>query len=127
MARALDKQTPAVVRSQFFNIDNGAGTTVDEPLFDSGPNGCIIHRAYAIYGEAAGTVAAGNYRVGTTAGGADLVASTAYVNSATLGSITAGTLLYDTVPANTKVFVRHTGVAVTQAGTASVVLEVSIL
>lgn len=123
MAKTLYRQDPAVVRSQFFNLDNGAGTTVDEPLFYTGPNGAQIVRVYATYGEVAQTVAAGNYRLGVTAGGATIVAATAYTNSAAVGSITEATVLLETIPANTPVLVRHTGVAATQTGTASIVVE----
>jgi hypothetical protein len=127
MAKTLHQQYPAVVRTAFFNLDNGAGTTIDEPVFNSGPNGAQIVRVYCIYGETAQTVAAGNFRVGSTVGGADIVAPTAYTNAATVGSITNATLLYDTIPANTLVSVRHTGVAATQTGTASVVIEYVVL
>jgi len=117
------QQSAAVIRTQFFNIDNGAGTTVDEPLFDSGPRGCRITRVYCIYGEATATVAAGNYRLGTAVGGAQIVAATAYVNSKAVGDVTEGVLALDSLPPNTRCFVRHTGVAITQTGTASMVVE----
>lgn len=118
---------PAHVQSQFFNIDNGAGTTIDEPLFDSGPKGAFLVRVYAQYGEVCQTVAGANFKLGTTVGGADVVAATAYTNTAAVGTITAATILIGYIPPNTMVTVRHTGVAVTQTGTAKVVAEVVFL
>lgn len=124
MAKGLVRQSVCVVRSQFFNLDNGAGTTVDEPLF-AVPARCGVRlvRVYAVYGEATQTVASANFKLGASAGGADYVAATAYENSKAVGVATEGTLVTDVVPASSVVFVRHTGVAVTQTGTASIVVE----
>lgn len=121
--KGLVRQSKDTVRSQFFNLDNGSGTTVDEPLFRTGSKGGRLVKVYAVYGEATQTVAGGNYKLGITAGGATLVAATAYEDSKSVGDATAGTILVDRIPANTTVFVRHTGVAVTQTGTASIVVE----
>lgn len=123
MAKGLLRQSANTVRSQTFNIDNGAGTTVDEVLFKSGPRGARIVRVYAVYQEAAATVASANFKLGITAGGAELVAATAYVNSAAVGDSTAAVLVTDRVAKNTSVFVRHTGVAVTQTGTATICVD----
>ena len=123
MAKNLLRQSACVARTQTFNLDNGAGTTVDEALFNSGPKGARLVRVYAIYQEAAGTVAAGNFKLGVTAGGATLVAATAYVNSAAVGDVTNGAILVDVIPPDTTVFVRHTGVAATATGTAAVAVE----
>lgn len=123
MAKSLLRQQANSVRTQFFNLDNGAGTTVDEPAFNSGPKGARLVRVYCQYGEVAQTVAGGNYRVGSAAGGAQYVAATAYTNAAAVGDITEGALVTDVVAPNTAVFVRHTGVAATQTGTATVVVE----
>jgi hypothetical protein len=110
----------AVQRSQFFDLDNGAGVTVDELLLVA-PVDLVILDARIIYdGATTGTVAAGNAKIGTTAGGAEVVAATAYEDGVAVGSDTAMTLVEETVPAGTPIFVRHTGVAATQAGTAAV-------
>lgn len=124
MAKGLARQSATVVRTQTFNLDNGAGTTVDEAVF-SLPAGkaARLVRVYAIYQEATGTVAAGNFKVGASAGGADYVAATAYENSKAVGVSTEATLVTDIVPAASTVFVRHTGVASTALGTAIVVIE----
>ena len=121
--KGLVRQSKDTVRSQYFNLDNGSGTTVDEPLFKTGAQGGRLVRVYALYGEATQTVAGGNFKLGVAAGGATLVAATAYEDSKSVGDSTAATILVDRIPANTTVFVRHTGVAVTQTGTASIVVE----
>ena len=121
--KGLLRQSKDTVRSQFFNLDNGSGATVDEPLFQTGPRGGRLVRVYAVYGEATQTVAGGNFKLGVTAGGATLVAATAYEDSKSVGNVTSATIAVDRIPANTTVFVRHTGVAVTQTGTASIVVE----
>ena len=70
MAKRLYKQQVNTVRSQIVNIDNGAGTTLDEALFNVGSKGGQIVRVYALYNEAAGTVAGANFKLGSSAGGA---------------------------------------------------------
>lgn len=103
-------------RSVWFNLDNGAGTTIDDVLIHS-KRPIYIAACRIVYVDATtGTVAGGNAKVGTTVGGAEVVAATAYENSAAVGATTAMTVLAALVPANTSVFVRHTGVAITQAG-----------
>lgn len=121
--KGLLRQQINTVRSQFFNLDNGSGTTVDEPLFRTGAKGGRLVRVYSLYGEATQTVAGGNYKLGVAAGGATLVAATAYEDSKSVGDSTAATILVDRIPANTTVFVRHTGVASTQTGTATICVE----
>ena len=121
--KGLVRQSTKHSATQFFNLDNGAGTTVDEPLFNSGTKGARILRVYAVYGEATQTVASANFKLGSAAGGAQFVAATAYVNSKAVGDVTEATLVTDVIAPNTTVFVRHTGVAVTQTGTASIVID----
>ena len=77
----------------------------------------------------AGTVAGGSVKIGTSVGGAELVAATNYENSKAVGTQTALTLTAaaDRVAANTPICVRHTGVAVTQAGQSVVEVEYEIL
>lgn len=121
--KGLVRQSTKHSATQFFNLDNGSGTTVDEPLFRTGSRGGRLVRVYALYGEATQTVAAGNFKLGVAAGGATLVAATAYEDSKSVGDATTASILSDKVPPNTTVFVRHTGVGVTQTGTATVIVE----
>ena len=123
MAKNLLRQSPTLVRSQFFNLDNGSGTTVDEVLFSTGSRPARLIRVYAAYGEATQTVASANFKLGSAAGGAQYVAATAYENTKAVGDVTSATLVTDYVPANTVVFFRHTGVASTQTGTATICVE----
>lgn len=108
------------VKTAWFNLDNGAGTTIDDVLINfARPVRITACRAVEV-DATAGTVAAGNWKVGITVGGAEIVAATAYVNAATVGTATAGTIVSGAVAANVAVFVRHTGVAATAAGQAYV-------
>lgn len=118
-----------VARSVWFNLDNGAGTTIDDVILRSSQN-ISIKSARIVYVDAAtGTVAAGNARIGTTVGGSELVASTAYANTSAVGTATAMTLTSAAavVVANTPICVRHTGVAATQAGQSVVEIEYVVL
>jgi hypothetical protein len=124
MAKSLLRQSVACVASTSYqNIDNGNGTTADECLLKAGPKGARLVRVYALYGEATQTVAAGNFKLGSSAGGAGYVAATAYENSKSVGDATHGVIVSDAVPPNGSVFVRHTGVAATQTGTARYFVE----
>jgi hypothetical protein len=123
MAKSFLRQGRVLVSSAIFNIDNGAGTTIDEVLFNSGPSGARLVRVYALYHEIAGTVAGANFKLGVAVGGATLVAATAYTDTAAIGSVTEAAILADKVPANTTVWVRHTGIAATATGTAEIVVE----
>ena len=123
MPKRLYRQQINTVRSQNINIDNGAGTTLDEALFKVGSRGGSIVRVYAIYNEAAGTVAAGNFKLGSAVGGAQYVAATAYTNNAAIGDQTSAVLVSDEIPANGTVFLRHTGVATTATGTVFICVE----
>ncbi len=115
--------SPAMVRSLRFDLDNGAGTTVDDVVLR--PTVPItLTGARIVYTDATtGTVAAGNAKIGTTVGGAEIVAATAYGNAAAVGTVTPMTLVATAVAADTPIIVRHTGVAATQAGQAYVELE----
>jgi hypothetical protein len=116
---------PAVAqaKSASFDLDNGAGTTVDDVILR--PDALItILAARIVYSDATtGTVAAGNAKIGTTVGGAEIVAATAYENAKAIGTKTDMTIVSGTVAAGTPVIVRHTGVAATQAGRAYVEIE----
>ena len=110
-------------KSIWFNLDNGSGTTIDDVIL-AAVEALTITDARIVYVDAtSGTVAAGNVKVGTTVGGAEIVAATAYANSATVGTTTAMTLVNAKVPAGTMISVRHTGVAATAAGQAFVQIE----
>ena len=126
MPKQLNRQSSTVVRSQTFNIDNGAGTTIDEVLIDTGARACRLLRAYALYQEATQTVAAGNFKLGTAVGGATLVAATAYADSQAIGDVTEGVILLGGyIPAREELWVRHTGIAATATGTATIVVELA--
>jgi poly(3-hydroxyalkanoate) synthetase len=111
--RALVVMTPAA-----FNIDAGSGTTVDYQLCNL-PYDAYIQDVRAIYSEATDTAgaASANFKLGVAAGGATLVAATALEVSKAIGATTVATITLDYLPANTTLWVRHTGIAATEAGT----------
>lgn len=116
---------PALVqtKSMRFDIDNGAGTTIDDVVLVPGVP-ITITAARIVYTDATtGTVAAGNAKIGTTVGGAEIVAATAYENAKAIGTKTDLTIVAGAVPAGTPVIVRHTGIAATAAGWAYVEIE----
>lgn len=116
-----------VMRSDVFDLDNGAGTTVDS-VMGLFTKAIELYNSRTVYTDATtGTVAAGTVKVGTTVGGAEIVAATAYGNAATVGTKTAHTLVVTTVAANTMITARHTGVASTQAGKAYVEIEYAFM
>lgn len=106
-----------------FDLDNGAGTTIDQVV--TRPTSAItITAARIIYSDAtSGTVAAGSAKIGTTVGGAEIVAATSYENAKAVGTTTAMSIVSGAVAAGTPVIVRHTGVAATQAGKSVVEME----
>lgn len=111
------KQARDVYHTQIFNIDNGAGATIDDVFYCA--NDTIIDSIYPVYTEATDTtgVASANWRVGVAAAGATVVASTALEVSKAVGAAgTAGTLLLTSFPAGTTLFFRHTGIASTEGG-----------
>lgn len=123
ISRGKDKIN--TVKTQIFNIDNGAGTTIDETILRR-PRRIRLSAMRIVYDtETAGTVAAANVSVGTTVGGTDVAAATAYTNTAAIGSVTAITLKLAIVPPNTPIIVRHTGIASVVAGQAHVELDYS--
>jgi predicted aconitase with swiveling domain len=110
-------------RTPEFDLDNGAGTTIDSTVFRHA-QALTITGVRIVYDDATtGTVAAGNARVGTTVGGSEIVAATAYGNAAAVGTQTAMTIVSGAVAAGVPVIVRHTGVAATQAGKAHVEID----
>jgi len=113
-------------RSVWFNLDNGAGTTVDDVIIR--PSVAItILAVRAVYVDVtSGTVAAGNFRVGTSAGGEQVCLATAYGNSKAVGTATDGAIESGAITANQPVCVRHTGVAATAVGQAYVEIEFTV-
>lgn len=122
-AGGTEQARAARERSVWFNLDNGAGTTIDDVILRAAV-AIVILAARIVYVDAtSGTVAAGNARIGTTVGGSEIVAATAYENAKAVGAVTDMTIVAGAVPAGTPVCVRHTGVAATQAGQAVVEIE----
>jgi hypothetical protein len=112
-----------LARTAWFNLDNGAGTTIDDVVLRAAV-AIIITAARILYVDAtSGVVAAGNAKIGITLGGAEIVAATAYENAKAVGSVTPMVIVAGAVPANTPVFVRHTGVAAAAVGQAVVEIE----
>lgn len=105
------------VTSKEFNIDNGGGTTDDDVLINL-PFDVRLISVCAIYTVATDTTgaASANFKLGVAAGGATLVGATALEVSKAIGATTSGTILVDLLPANTTLWVRHTGVAATEVG-----------
>lgn len=127
IARGVAKRE--VASSVWFDLDNGAGTTIDDVILRSSQN-ISIKAARIVYVQAtSGTVAAGSAKIGTTVNGDEIVAATNYENAKAVGTATAMTLKAAAafVAANTPICVRHTGVAATQAGQVRVEIEYEVL
>lgn len=115
-----------IALSPIINIDNGAGTVINGVLLVHS-KAVRVMRAYIIYTtETAGTVAAGTIALGTTVAGAEVVAAANYVNSKTIGTTTALTLLVNEIPANTMLTYSHTGIATTAAGEVQICVEYAV-
>jgi len=86
--RTLHMITPAA-----FNVDNGAGTTVDYQLCNL-PFDAYIQDVRAIYSEATDTTgaASANFKLGVAAGGATLVGATALEAAKAIGATTTATI-----------------------------------
>lgn len=114
------------ISTDIFNIDNGAGVTRD--FVFSFPYAITIRAVRRVYmGDAtAGTVAGANTKLGTTLGGSEIVAAAACTDSAARGDSEALTIVSGAVPADGKIFVRHTGIAVTAAGEYAVQIDYTI-
>lgn len=116
----LNSPATHTTRSEAFNLDNGAAATIDAVLMRPA-RAVRITACRIVYEDATtGTVAAGSAQVGTTVGGTEIVAATNYENAKAVGTTTAMVVVSGAVAAGTPVLVRHTGVAVTQAGEAVV-------
>lgn len=112
-----------LVKSQIFNLDNGAGTIIDGVVMKLSRAVTLSVARIVYLGATTGTVAAGSIQVGTTQGGSDLVAVQNYLNGKSVGSETSLTLASAAVAAGQAIHVRHVGVAATQAGEAQLELE----
>lgn len=127
IARGEGKRQIAV--TQIFNIDNGAGTTVDDAmLYCAQP--ISIKAARVLYtGATTGTVAAATIGLGTAVAGVELIAATALENTKAVGTVTALTLKAAAafVAAGTMIVARHTGVATTAAGEYRLLIEYVVL
>jgi hypothetical protein len=117
---ARGNQRFVFLRSKTFNIDNGSGTTDDDVLFADFDVDAYVMHVRAVYIEATDTAgaASANFKLGTAAGGAQVVAATALEVSKAVGSATVASLVDggQKVPAGSSLFARHTGIASTEAG-----------
>jgi hypothetical protein len=107
-----------IARSKTFNIDNGSGTTDDDVIFANLSSDAFLIAVQAVYVEATDTTgaASANFKLGTTAGGTDIVGQTALGTSKAVGSTTSATITSDLVKAGASLFARHTGVGATEVG-----------
>lgn len=121
--RGTEQTRTDIAKSVWFNIDNGAATTIDDVILKPSV-AIVITAARCVYVDATtGTVAGANWKIGSTLGGAEVVAATAYENSKAVGTATNGTIVAGAIAAGGSVFVRHTGIAATAAGQAYVEIE----
>jgi hypothetical protein len=110
-------QRKIVVFSKEFNIDNGAATTDDDVLANLPFEADIVdvRAVYTVATDSSGAASA-NFKLGVAAGGDTLVAATALAVDKAIGATTAATIVLSRLPASTTLWVRHTGVAATEAG-----------
>lgn len=104
-------------RSKTFNIDNGSGTVDEEPCFHA-VDDIVIIAIRRVYTEATDTAGAASAltRIGTASNGEQIVASVACTAAKAVGSTDTLTIVSGVVAAGSSVFVRHTGIAATEAG-----------
>lgn len=117
---ARGNQRFVFLRSKTFNIDNGSGTAdYDVLLSDLDMDAYVMH-VRAVYVEATDTAgaASANFKLGTAAGGATIVAQTALEVSKAIGSATVASLVAggQKVSAGGALIATHTGIAATEAG-----------
>lgn len=105
-------------RSVTFNVDNGSGTTIDDVIFSDLDFDAYVVHVRAVYVEATDTsgAASANFKLGTAAGGATVVAATALEVSQSVGDATEATIVAGRVAAGGALFCRHTGIAATEGG-----------
>lgn len=114
---ARGNQRLIIVKSQIFNIDNGAGTTIDD-LMANLPFDAYVVDVRAVYTEATDTTgaASANFKLGIAAAGATIVAATALEVAKAIGSTTLAAIVAPLLAANTSLWCRHTGIATTEVG-----------
>lgn len=114
-----------IVKSELFDIDAASSATADDVLFANLPFDIYIEKAQIVYYAATDTAGAedGSVKVGTTAGGVEVVAETNFEVSKAVGSTTNLTLVKNRIASGSSLFCRWTGVAATQVG--KVYLEVT--
>jgi len=111
------------VKTSVQDIDTIGAANYDEVILVPS-TGIEITEVRIVYDkEQSGTVAGGGVKVGTQAGGEQIVASTALENTKAVGYKKVCTLVEGTVAAGTPIFVRITGVAATQAGAVHVEMD----
>lgn len=116
------KEAYEIAKTQIFDLDAGAGATTDDVILCNLPYAIDLYSVQAVYTEATDTTGAAtaNFKVGISAGGATIVAQTAYAVSKAVGSYTAGTILITRIAKGSSLFVRHTARASTESGKAYV-------
>lgn len=116
VARGAQKYN--VAKTQTFNIDNGAGATIDDILLANLPKDIQIISVQAVYTEATDTTgaASANFKLGVAVAGDTIVAATALTAAKSIGGTTSATVLVDRVAAGANLYARHTGVATTEVG-----------
>lgn len=115
---ARGAQRYIVIQSEIQNIDNGAGTTADQVLIGGLPKDAYIISARPLYTEATDTAGAASatWSLGVAAGGTTIVAATALEAAKAVGDAGADNKGLIPLPAGSTLFMRHTGVATTEAG-----------
>lgn len=126
MQKPTNRNARLVARSRLFNIDNGAGATLDDVLLKHSKAIRLLTARLVYTTETAGTVAAATLALGTTVGGTDVVAATALEDAKTVGTSTALVLAKNEIPAGTMLTARHTGIASTAAGEYYVEIEYAV-
>lgn len=106
-----------------FNIDNGSGTTLDDVFHV--PRDILITRIRRVFTEASDSSMAGTptTKVGTSAGGEQIVAASTVTDGASIGDYDNLTIIEKFVAAGGFICVRHTGIAATQVGKYKVQIE----
>lgn len=111
------KEKRQIVKTVPINLDSGTASTTDYVVAYF-PDEIVLLDARVVFTQATDTAYTGTVTVavGTTAGGAELVTAVAIESAKAVGSTTALTLKLDSLPAGTTLFVRHVGIAATEAG-----------
>ena len=118
------KQKRQIIKTVPINLDSGVGSNVDYVMVYF-PDEVELLDARVVFTEATDTGYTGTVtvKVGTTAAGAEIVTATAIESAKAVGSTSALVLNLNSLPAGTTVFVRHTGIAATEAGAYFVQLQ----